>query len=169
MWAASSEKKSLNMREMCGFTSSCKCAKSHLGICSLLKHSLVSNDSFCGQRRTWSDCADAQSDLGLRCPHMPKDMFSHGADHVMLAKPRENVHLNYTWTVGLSCGFLRVLRVSSPPNANIRAYENMFTSSRCFLCNLDKQKKKIFQIGLYWILYQEGKTLTKEAGLPAIL
>ena len=27
----------------------------------------------------WSDCADAQSDLGLSCPHMAEDTFSHGA------------------------------------------------------------------------------------------
>ena len=26
-----------------------------------------------------SDCADAQSDLGLRCPHMTEDKFPHGA------------------------------------------------------------------------------------------
>ena len=29
---------------MCGFTSSCTCAKSHHGICSLLKQSIVSYD-----------------------------------------------------------------------------------------------------------------------------
>ena len=32
------------------------------------KHFVVSNDSVCGQQRPWSDCADAQSDLGLSCP-----------------------------------------------------------------------------------------------------
>ena len=35
-----------------------------------LIHSAVSNDSVSGQRRPRSDCADAQSDLGLLCPHM---------------------------------------------------------------------------------------------------
>ena len=34
-----------------------------------------------GQRRPRSDCADAQSDLGLRCPHMPRSSFSLGASH----------------------------------------------------------------------------------------
>ena len=28
--------------------------------------------------------ADAQSDLDLCCPHIPKDMFSHGMAHIML-------------------------------------------------------------------------------------
>ena len=27
------------------------------------------NVSSCGKRRLWSDCADAQADLSLRCPH----------------------------------------------------------------------------------------------------
>ena len=53
-----------------------QCAKSRTGICSLLKHSVVSNDSVCGQRRPCSDCAYAQSDLVFRCSHMPKDTFS---------------------------------------------------------------------------------------------
>ena len=47
---------------------------SHPVICYPLIHSVVSNDSVSGQRRPWSDCADAQADLGFRCPHMP-DMF----------------------------------------------------------------------------------------------
>ena len=34
-------KRASNVRKMCGFTSSCTCAKSHPGICSPLKHSLV--------------------------------------------------------------------------------------------------------------------------------
>ena len=41
--------------------------------------SVVSNDSVRVQRRPGSDCADAQADLGLRCPQMPEDTFSHGA------------------------------------------------------------------------------------------
>ena len=64
-----------NVCKMYGFTSSCTCAKYRPGICSLLKHSLVSNNSYCGQLRSWSDCADAQADLGLRCPHSPKTRF----------------------------------------------------------------------------------------------
>ena len=41
------------------------------------------NDSFSGRQRSWSDCADAQGDLGLRCPFMPEDMFTHGAVHIL--------------------------------------------------------------------------------------
>ena len=58
------------------------CPKSHLGICSQLIHSVVSNDSVSGQGRLRSDCTDVQADLSLRCPHMLVDMFSHGADKV---------------------------------------------------------------------------------------
>ena len=36
---------------------------------------VVSNDSVNGQWRPWSDCADAQADLGLRCQHMPGPVF----------------------------------------------------------------------------------------------
>ena len=50
-----------NMRKMCRFTSSCTCAKSHPGICTPLKYSIVSNDSVCGQHS---------------CLHMNKDTFS---------------------------------------------------------------------------------------------
>ena len=45
-------------------------------------HSLVSNDSVRRQWKPWSDCADAHDDLGLRCPHMLEDMFSHLAVHM---------------------------------------------------------------------------------------
>ena len=46
-------------------------------------HSIVSNDSVSWQQRPWSDCAYAKADLRLCCPHMPKDMFLHGAAHMM--------------------------------------------------------------------------------------
>ena len=32
------------------------------------------------------DHTDAQADPGLRCPHMPVDMFLHGAAHIMVEK-----------------------------------------------------------------------------------
>ena len=86
--ATSSENVPSSMRKMCGFTSHCTYAKSHLGICSPLKHSIVSNNSVCGQRRPWSDCADAQADLDLRCPYVPKDTFSHGAANIRKRMPR---------------------------------------------------------------------------------
>ena len=38
----------------------------------------MSNDSVSRQPRPRSDYASAQSDLGLGCPHMPEDTFSHG-------------------------------------------------------------------------------------------
>ena len=51
MWAASSENAPSSMRKICRFRSFCTCAKSHPGICSLLKHLIVSNDSVCRQQR----------------------------------------------------------------------------------------------------------------------
>ena len=44
-------------------------------------HSVIDNDSFSGKWRPWSDCADAQADLGIRCPQMPEDTFSYGSAH----------------------------------------------------------------------------------------
>ena len=54
------------------------CAKSNPDICSSFIHSVVSSNSVNGQWRPWSDCADAQADLGLRCPYMPTNTFLHG-------------------------------------------------------------------------------------------
>ena len=58
--------------------SSSACAKSYWGICSKLIQSVVSNDFVSGHRRSLSDCADAQADLGHRCPYMPEDTFLQG-------------------------------------------------------------------------------------------
>ena len=49
---------------------------------------LYSIQQFCRQYKTWSDCANAQGDLGLRCLHMPEDMFSHGAAYLDLEECR---------------------------------------------------------------------------------
>ena len=62
------------MLKMRRFRSSYACIKYHLGLCSPFIHFVVSNDSVKGQWRPWSDCADAQADLGLRCPHIPEDI-----------------------------------------------------------------------------------------------
>ena len=58
--------------------------------CLLSFHTFCSmfSDSVSGQWRPWSDCADAQSDLGLHCPRMPEDTFSHGAAHIEKALVR---------------------------------------------------------------------------------
>ena len=52
------------------------CATSHKGLYSPFIHSVVSNDSVSGQGRTWSDCADAQSDLDLPVRICPKTHYS---------------------------------------------------------------------------------------------
>ena len=40
-------------------------------------------------QRPRSDCASAQSDLGLRCPQMPDNTFSFGTIHVCYASLRD--------------------------------------------------------------------------------
>ena len=67
MWAVSSEKVPLSMCKVSGFTASWT-------VQSLIpfKHYIVSNDSISGQWRPWSGCADAQADLGILCPHLPR-------------------------------------------------------------------------------------------------
>ena len=57
------------------------------GLYSPFIHSVVSNDSVSGKRMLWSDCADAQAGLGLRCPHMPEDTFSHGTVQPITSYP----------------------------------------------------------------------------------
>ena len=57
--------------------------KYHPGLCSHFIHSVVFNDSVSGQRRPRSDCTDAQSDLGLRCPHMRGNILSQGLLHIL--------------------------------------------------------------------------------------
>ena len=71
-WAVSGKKVPSSMHKMCEFTSSGTCARSPSDLCSLLIHSLVSNDSGSRQQRPRSDCTSVQSDLGLRCPCMPQ-------------------------------------------------------------------------------------------------
>ena len=70
MWSAWSEKVPTSTRKMCGITPSRACARFHQDLSSPLIYSVVPNDSVSGQWRPWSDCTDAQADLGLRCPHM---------------------------------------------------------------------------------------------------
>ena len=47
-------------------------AQSDKRLCNLSIYFKISKDSDNGQRRPRSDCAPAQSDLGLRCPHSPE-------------------------------------------------------------------------------------------------
>ena len=68
IWASSSESGPSNMRKMYIFRSFFACAMSHLGLCSPFVHSVISNEA----------------DLGLSCPHMPEDSFSHIAAHSFL-------------------------------------------------------------------------------------
>ena len=58
--------------------------RSQPGIRFPLTHSIVSNDTGSRQRRSWSNCARAQSDLGLRCPQMSRrHIFAWCASNVL--------------------------------------------------------------------------------------
>ena len=72
-WNSPNKNAPSTMRTMRKFKSSCASAKYHQALCSPFIHSVVSNNSVRGQGRPWSDCPDAQVDLGLRCPDMPED------------------------------------------------------------------------------------------------
>ena len=85
-WATTGEKVSSNMPKMYRFRLSCTYAKYHTGLFSPFIHSVVFNDSFRGQWRPWSDCMDLQADLGLHCPHIPKDTFSHDTAQIRISK-----------------------------------------------------------------------------------
>ena len=45
---------------------------------------VVLDDSVSGQR-SWSNCMNAQTDLGHRCLHKPDNTFSHSMVHIMLS------------------------------------------------------------------------------------
>ena len=64
---------------------------------------IVSNNS--ADSMTWYDCADAQDDLGLRCPHMPEDLFSHGAACLDLEEYRVGQEGSLYNTVQLQSNF----------------------------------------------------------------
>ena len=69
----------------------------HVGPFALYSYlSVVSNDSVSGQRRPWSDCAHAQSDLGLPCPQMPEDTLQHGTANVI----RSLYYITNTYKLG---------------------------------------------------------------------
>ena len=78
IWATSSKTAPSNMHKMCRFKSSCTCAKYYLGLCSPFIHSAVSSDTVNRQWRPWSDCASAQSGLGVHWPNILKDNFTRG-------------------------------------------------------------------------------------------
>ena len=80
-WASSSKKVPLKMNR---FRSSGACTKYLPGLCSPFIQSLVSNDSISGQWRPWSDCASAQSELSLCCPHDSKAILLCGAQRCII-------------------------------------------------------------------------------------
>ena len=87
IWAAPSQKVSWNMYKIHSDSTRIT-TNSHPGIF------IVPNDSVSGQRRPWSDCADAQAVLGLRCPHMPEDTCSRGAANMTASPTNANSEIS---------------------------------------------------------------------------
>ena len=69
-----------------------KVSSEHLLLIVTVKES---NDSVSGQARLWSDCADVQADLGLRCPHMPKYTFSLVEAHRTVVFKNRNILVGF--------------------------------------------------------------------------
>ena len=82
IWAAPSEKNAFEHRET-----------AQIQLClhmrKVLFVHLLSIHNVCSIQ--WFRCADAQADLGLRCPHMPKDTFSYDAAHM-----RKDIFCSFT-------------------------------------------------------------------------
>ena len=99
-----------------GARSSCAWTEYYLGLCSAFIHSVVSIDSVCWQWRPWSDCMDAQADLGLNCSHMPEDTFSHGLAHIapLLLWLDSEDRDQTAWTHKLICTFAVQICLKSP-------------------------------------------------------
>ena len=76
IWATQSENVPSSMRNMCGFTSSCACARSHPSLCSPLIHSIVSNESASDSEGPEQTGASAQSVLGRHCPRSQRHIFA---------------------------------------------------------------------------------------------
>ena len=55
----------------------------------------IGHDSVCGQQRPWPDCADAQADLSLLCPHMPEGTFLDSAAHMVVEETSNNEHAKW--------------------------------------------------------------------------
>ena len=72
-WTVSREKVHSSVYHMRISISVCACVYSRHWLHVRLMCSLLSNDSVFGKRWSWSDCADAKSDLDLRCLHMPRN------------------------------------------------------------------------------------------------
>ena len=101
--------------------------------------STLHNDSISGHWRSWSDCADAQSDQDLRCPHMPEDTLSHGTAHIQFSLK----------------GILTHMRPANAQiNLRIRAVWPVFASvSRKHLFFLEAKRESLAQIWLLHMLH----------------
>ena len=76
-------------------------AKTHLGICSPLIHSLVSNDSVSGQQRPRSACTDGLQTIHMKC----QDLFSLKTKKKKKKTNEKKNHLLHTYAYAGVTGF----------------------------------------------------------------
>ena len=68
--------------------------------------------SSCGQRRLWSDCAEAQAELSLHWAHMRESTYSHVAALLLINKVRKTCQPIYrAWVKSLAVNQLHVVFV----------------------------------------------------------
>ena len=72
-------------------------------------HTFWTDYSVSRQWRPWSDCANAQSDQGLCCPHIPEDMFIHDVTQIKIHKQILMAQTNILLSTSLTI-----------PNLNVR-------------------------------------------------
>ena len=100
----------------------------------VLSGPLLSVYTFCGiqwicngQWRPWSDCAIMQTDMGLRCPHMPEDTFLHVAVHMSQrpikrrpAKTQTSLRTRAVWSESslIACAFFSLQAIKRGINEN---------------------------------------------------
>ena len=124
-------KSAVEHAKMHRFRSFCACTKYHPFLCSPFLHSSVSNDSVCGQWRPWSDCGNAQADLGHHCPHIPEDIFSYGTARIIVTPIFEKGGLYWIFHV---CHFL--ILDSVHPHCTNRTFSIQSWNAIMFECSL---------------------------------
>ena len=131
---------------MCGFTSSCTCAISS-------GHLLFIQTLYCIQWRPWSDCADAQADLGLRCPYMPEERFrmAHMTIHNSIWSTTAVIVIRMIWGV---C--LKWILFESPMGLNINLGWSEACDMTIFLSLFPKKTCLIYLNLIYiWTVAKE--------------
>ena len=99
-----------------------------------------------GQQRPRSDCADAQSDQGLRCSHMPEDTLWCGN---VVETPSNFIEIQSTLVISNSKGLSEILRDIRTSTYQIcRNGEKLIrlTTFNKYMCNWTLEVRDILKI-----------------------